>query len=160
LVGFDGKETYHAYHKSPGRSTFGKIVGGALAVASTAMTVGMSAKAGANRSAYGSINDLNSYNDYGKEAKRAADMFSDIASASFDYLSTRFKASAATENAQFILTNLDGGAGLVKLNKDTGEIEKEILLKDKKPEYEVDEFGGFLFYKANDQTIYAYNLKK
>ncbi|WP_042247082.1 outer membrane protein assembly factor BamB family protein, partial [Jejuia pallidilutea] len=75
LVGFDGKETYHAYHKSPGRSTFGKIVGGALAVASTAMTVGMSAKAGANRSAYGSINDLNSYNDYGKEAKRAADMF-------------------------------------------------------------------------------------
>jgi hypothetical protein len=160
LVGFDGKETYHAYHKSPGRSTFGKIVGGALAVASTAMTVGMSAKAGANRSAYGSINDLNSYNDYGKEAKRAADMFSNIASASFDYLSTRFKASAATENAQFILTNLNGGAGLVKLNKDTGDIEKEILLKDKKPEYEVDEFGGFLFYKANDQTIYAYNLKK
>ncbi|SER04724.1 PQQ-like domain-containing protein [Hyunsoonleella jejuensis] len=160
MVGFDGKETYHVYHKSPGRSTFGKIVGGALAVASTAMTVGMSAKAGANRSAYGSINNLNSYNDYGKEAKRAADMFSDIASASFDYLSTRFKASAATENAQFILTNLDGGAGLVKLNKDTGEIEKEILLKDKKPEYEVDEFGGFLFYKANDQTIYAYNLKK
>ncbi|GAL73199.1 outer membrane protein assembly factor BamB family protein [Jejuia pallidilutea] len=160
LVGFDGKETYHAYHKSPGRSTFGKIVGGALAVASTAMTVGMSAKAGANRSAYGSINDLNSYNDYGKEAKRAADMFSNIASASFDYLSTRFKASAATENAQFILTNLNGGTGLVKLNKDTGDIEKEILLKDKKPEYEVDEFGGFLFYKANDQTIYAYNLKK
>lgn len=160
LVGFNGKETYHVYHKSPGRSTFGKIVGGALAVASTAMTVGMSAKAGANRSAYGSINDLNSYNDYGKEAKRAADMFSDIASASFDYLSTRFKASAATENAQFILTNLDGGAGLVKLNKDTGEIEKEILLKDKKPEYEVDELGGFLFYKANDQTIYAYDLKK
>ncbi|PQV51280.1 putative pyrroloquinoline-quinone binding quinoprotein [Jejuia pallidilutea] len=160
LVGFDGKETYHAYHKSPGRSTFGKIVGSALAVASTAMTVGMSAKAGANRSAYGSINDLNSYNDYGKEAKRAADMFSNIASASFDYLSTRFKASAATENAQFILTNLNGGTGLVKLNKDTGDIEKEILLKDKKPEYEVDEFGGFLFYKANDQTIYAYNLKK
>ncbi|GAL68768.1 hypothetical protein JCM19301_1138 [Jejuia pallidilutea] len=87
-------------------------------------------------------------------------MFSNIASASFDYLSTRFKASAATENAQFILTNLNGGTGLVKLNKDTGDIEKEILLKDKKPEYEVDEFGGFLFYKANDQTIYAYNLKK
>lgn len=160
LVGFDGKENYHAYHKSPGRSTFGKIVGGALAVASTAMAAGMSARAGANRSAYGSVNDLSSYNDYGKDAKRAADMFSGIASASFDYLSTRFKSTSATENAQFILTNLDSGVGLVSVNKDDGNIQKEILLKDKKPEYEVDEFGGFLFYKANDQTIYAYDLKK
>tara|TARA_R110002049_G_scaffold71370_2_gene183914 strand:- start:2717 stop:4624 length:1908 start_codon:yes stop_codon:yes gene_type:complete len=160
LVDFSGKENYHAYYKSPGRSTFGKIVGGALAVASTAMAVGMSARAGANRTGYGSMNDLGSYNDYGKEAKRAADMFSSIASASFDYLATRFKSTAATENAQFILTSLDGGTGLVKINKDTGNMDKEIVLKDKKPEYEVDELGGFLFYKANDKTIYAYNLQK
>ena len=160
LVDFNGKEVYHSYHKSPGRSTFGKIVGGALAVASTAMAVSASARAGANRSAFGSVNDLSTYNDYGKEAKRAADMFAGIASASFEYLATRFKSTAATENAQFILTNLDGGTGLVKVNKDTGKIDKEIVLKDKKPEYEVDEFGGFLFYKANDKTIYSYNLKK
>ena len=32
------------------------------------------------------------------------------------------------------------------------------LDKDKKPEYQVDEFGGYLYYKANDKTIYAYNL--
>ncbi|TXE06078.1 PQQ-binding-like beta-propeller repeat protein [Seonamhaeicola algicola] len=160
LINFDGKENYHAYYKSPGRSTFGKIAGGVLAVASTAMTVGMSMKAGANRSAFGSVNDLDSYNETGKQAKRAADMFAGIASASFDYLSTRFKATAATENAQFILTNLDGGAGLVKVNKDSGKIDKEIMLKDKKPEYEVDELGGYLFYKANDKTIYSYNLNK
>lgn len=160
LVDFKGKEVYHSYHKSPGRSTFGKIVGGALAVASTAMAVSASARAGANRSAFGSVNDLSTYNDYGKEAKRAADMFAGIASASFEYLATRFKSTAATENAQFILTNLDGGTGLVKVNKDTGKVDKEIVLKDKKPEYEVDELGGFLFYKANDKTIYSYNLKK
>jgi hypothetical protein len=160
LIGFDGSKTYHEYYKSPGRSTFGKIMGGITAVASTAMAVSMSARAGANRTGYGSANDLSNYNDYGKEAKRAADMFSSIASASFDYLSTRFKATAATENAQFILTKLDDGVGLVKVNKDSGKVEKEIVLKDKKPEYEVDEFGGFLFYKANDKTIYAYNLKQ
>jgi len=160
LIGFDGSKTYHEYYKSPGRSTFGKIMGGISAVASTAMAVSMSAAAGANRTGYGSMNDLSSYNDYGKEAKMAADMFSSIASASFDYLSTRFKATAATENAQFILTKLDEGVGLVKVNKDTGKVDKEIILKDKKPEYEVDEFGGFLFYKANDNTIYAYNLKQ
>ncbi|MEZ4795718.1 MAG: PQQ-binding-like beta-propeller repeat protein [Flavobacteriaceae bacterium] len=157
-LGFDGSENYHVYHKSPGRSTFGKIVGGALAVASTAMAVSASARAGANRSAFGGVNDLSSYNEYGKQAKRAADMFAGIASASFDYLSTRFKSSSATENSQFILTNLDDGVGLVKVDKDSGKVDKEILLKDKKPEYEVDEFGGYLFYKANDKTIYAYNL--
>lgn len=159
LVNFDGNENYHAYYKSPGRSTFGKIVGGALAVASTAMAVSMSARAGANRTGFGGTNDLSSYNDYGKEAKRAADMFSSISSASFEYLATRFKATAATENAQFILTKLDEGVGLVKVNKDSGNVDKQIVLKDKKPEYEVDELGGFLFYKANDETIYAYDLK-
>ncbi|WP_235989371.1 PQQ-binding-like beta-propeller repeat protein [Psychroserpens algicola] len=157
-LSYDGNENYHTYYKSPGRSTFGKIVGGITAVASTAMTVSMSARAGANRSAYGSVNDLGSYNDYGKEAKRAADMFAGIAGASFDYLSTRFKATSATENSQFILTKLEDGVGLVKVSKDTGEVEKEIVLKDKKPEYQVDEFGGYLYYKANDKTIYAYNL--
>ncbi len=160
LVGFNGDKVYHEYFKSPGRSTFGKIMGGITAVASTAMAVSMSARAGANRTGYGSVNDLDTYNDYGKEAKRAADMFSGIASASFDYLSTRFKATAATENSQFILTKLDDGVGLVKVNKDTGKVDKEIVLKDKKPEYEVDEFGGFLFYKANDKTIYTYDLKQ
>ena len=120
----------------------------------------MSARAGANRSAFGSINDLDSYNDYGKEAKRAADMFAGIAGASFDYLSKRFKATAASENAQFMLTKLDNGIGLVKVNKDSGKVAKEIILNDKKPEYEVDETAGYLFYKANDKTIYTFNLNK
>lgn len=160
MYDFNGSESYKVYHKSPGRSTFGKIMGGVMAVASTTMAVSMSAVAGANRTGFGSMNDLDSYNDYGKEAKRAADMFSGIAGASFDYLSKRFKATSATENAQFILTKLDNGVGLVKVNKDTGNVDKEIILNDKKPEYEVDETGGYLFYKANDKTIYTYNLNK
>lgn len=160
LYDFDGKEKYKVYHKSPGRSTFGKIMGGIVAVTSTALAVSMSARAGANRSAFGGINDLDSYNDYGKEAKRAADMFAGIAGASFDYLSKRFKATAASENAQFMLTKLDNGIGLVKVNKDSGKVAKEIILNDKKPEYEVDETAGYLFYKANDKTIYTFNLNK
>lgn len=160
LYDFDGKEKYKVYHKSPGRSTFGKIMGGIVAVTSRALAVSMSARAGANRSAFGGINDLDSYNDYGKEAKRAADMFAGIAGASFDYLSKRFKATAASENAQFMLTKLDNGIGLVKVNKDSGKVAKEIILNDKKPEYEVDETAGYLFYKANDKTIYTFNLNK
>ncbi|MAZ28749.1 MAG: hypothetical protein CL868_16945 [Cytophagaceae bacterium] len=159
LLGFDGDVAWQEYYKSPGRSTFGKIMGGIAAVATTALTVTMAAQAGANRSGY-DMNSLDSYNETGKQAKMAQDMFAGMASASFDYLATRFKATAATEDAQFTLTKLDDGVGLVKLDKNTGEVTKEIVLKDKKPEYEVDELGGMLYYKADNKTIYAYDLTK
>ncbi len=160
LLGDDGKEIYHEYYKSPSQSGFVKVLSGVVAVASTGLAMAHAAKAGMNRTnSYGSANDLSNYNDYGKENKRAADMFASIGDASFQMMSKRFKATAATENAQFILTKLDDGVGLVKVNKDTGKVDKEILLKDKKPEYQVDEIAGVLYYKANDKTIYAYNLQ-
>lgn len=154
LIDFNGNEVYHQYYKSPSKSTFAKIVGGVIAVASTTMAVSAAAAAGANR------NSLGDYNEYGREYDRQSKMFAAIGSASFEFMSQRFKATAATENAQFILTKLDDGVGLVKVNKDTGKTDKEIILKDKKPEYEVDDFGGVLYYKAKDDLIYAYDLKK
>lgn len=87
------------------------------------------------------------------------DAWAGAAAASVTEMLRRFKATAATENAQFLLTKLKEGVGLVKLNKDTGAVEKEILLKDKKPEYEVDEIGGMLYYKADKNTVFAYGLK-
>ncbi|CAH8285311.1 putative pyrroloquinoline-quinone binding quinoprotein [Mariniflexile fucanivorans] len=161
LLSNDGKQMYHEYYKSPGQSGFVKVLSGVVAVASTGLAMAHAAKAGMNKTnSYGSANDLSNYNDYGKENQRAADMFASIGDAAFDTMSKRFKATAATENAQFILTKLDDGVGLVKVNKDTGKVDKEIVLKDKKPEYQVDEMAGVLYYKANDKTIYAYNLQK
>ena len=154
MLNFDGSQKFHEYYKSPSRSTFGKIMGGVLAVASTAASVSMAARAGANK------NSMGDYNQYGREADRAANMFASIGSASFDYMSKRFKATAATENAQFILTKLSDGVGLVKVNKDSGSKEKEIVLKDKKPVYEVDDYGGILYYQADNSTIQAFDLKK
>lgn len=154
MLNYDGSQKFHEYYKSPSRSTFGKIMGGVLAVASTAASVSMAARAGANK------NSMGDYNQYGREADRAATMFASIGSASFDYMSKRFKATSATENAQFILTKLDDGVGLVKINKDTGSKEKEIILKDKKPVYEVDDYGGVLYYQADNSTIQAFDLKK
>jgi len=160
LLGSDGNQVFHEYYKSPSQSGFVKVLSGALAVASTGLAMAHAAKAGMNRTnSYGSSNDLSNYNDYGKENKLASDMFASIGDAAFDMMSKRFKATAATENAQFILTKLDAGVGLVKVNKDTGKVDKEIVLKDKKPEYQVDEIAGILYYKANDKTIYAYNLQ-
>lgn len=154
LLDWDGKTNWHEYHRAPGKSAFGAILAGAMAVASTTMAASAAYRAGANK------NYLGQYNQYGAQMKRAQDMFSSIGTASFNEMAKRFKATAATENSQFVLTKLDDGVGLVKLNKDTGEVEKEIVLKDKKPAYEVDEFGGYLYYRPNDKTIYAYNLSR
>ncbi len=154
LIGFDGKEVYHNYYRSPGKSAFAVIVGGVIAVASTAMAASHAYVAGANR------NNLGQYNEIGKEHDRASKMFSAIGTASFEFMAQRFKATAATENDQFVLTKLDNGVGLVKVNKDTGNKEKEIILKDKKPQYEVDDIGGILYYKASNSSIFAYDLKK
>lgn len=154
MLNFDGSEKFHEYFRSPGKSALAVVLLAATAVASTTMAMDASARAGANR------NYLGQYNRYGAQMKRTADMFSAIGTASFNEMAKRFKATAATANDQFILTKLDDGVSLVKVNKDSGKVDKEILLKDKKPTYEVDDFGGMLYYQANGSTIFAYNLKK
>ena len=154
LLDWDAETNWHEYHRAPGKSAFGAILAGVTAVASTTMAMSAAARAGAN------TNSLGQYNQYGAEMDRTATMFAAIGTASFNEMAKRFKATSATQDAQFVLTKLDDGVGLVKLNKDSGTIEKEILLKDKKPEYKVDEFGGYLYYKLNDKTIYSYNLNK
>ena len=158
MLGDNGDQKYHGYYKSPGKSGFMKVMGGVMAVAATGLSMAHAAQAGMNKTGYGSSNNLKNYNDYGKENQRAADMFASIGDASFKMMSQRFKATAATDNAQFILTKLDDGVGLVKVNKDTGNVDKEIVLKDKKPEYQVDDVAGVLYYKASDKSIYAYDL--
>ena len=154
MLDLEGKQQWHEYYRSPGKSAFGAILAGVTAVATAA------AAAGAYNSANQNRNSLGHYTDRGqREANLGAGMAA-ASGASVAEMLRRFKATAATENAQFILTKLDDGVGLVKLNKDTGAKEKEIVLKDKKPEYQVDEIAGILYYKANDKTIYAYDLTK
>ena len=154
MLNFDGSKKFHEYYRSPGKSAFGAIMAGALAVTSMAVATSAAYEAGMNKNAIGQ------YNDRGRQAKIVQDGFSDIASASFTEMNQRFKASAATENAQFILTKLDDGVGVVKIDKDSGAKQKEIVLKDKKPEYVVDEIAGILYYRANDKSIYGYDLMK
>lgn len=154
MLNFDGSEKFHEYYKSPGKSTFAKIAFAVVAVASVAMASAAAYQAGANK------NSIGQYNSYGADMNRKSEMFSAIGSASFNEMSKRFKATAATKDAQFVLSKLDDGVGLVKVSKETGKPVKEIILNDKKPEYEVDELGGVLYYKADKSTINAYNLNE
>lgn len=148
----DGKNVWHEYYRAPGKSAMGAILAGVTAVASAAGSMAAANSSLQNRLA-----------GYDSQADRESELAGGLAAASGASISEmlkRFKATAATENHQFVLTKLDDGVGLVKLNKDTGVMEKEIILKDKKPEYIVDDFAGILYYKADNNSIFAYDLKK
>lgn len=153
MLNFDGKEKWHTYYKAPGISTVGKVFLTTLAVASTAVSSAAAYQAGANRATLGP------YHSETKRMEGYQESFGDIANASFQAMSKRFKATKATENASFILTNLDDGVGLVKVDKDTGKVVEEIVLNDKKPVYEVDDIEGVLYFQSKGNTISAYNLK-
>ncbi len=154
MYDIDGKQQWHEYYRSPGKSAFGVILAGVAAVASATTAMASYNAANQNR------NSLGNYTDEGQRYANFGDGMAAASGASIAEMLKRFNATAATANAQFVLTKLDDGVGLVKLNKDTGAKEKEIMLMDKKPQYQVDEFAGILYYKANDNTIYAYNLNK
>tara|TARA_A100000171_G_C2140131_1_gene154515 strand:+ start:1960 stop:3819 length:1860 start_codon:yes stop_codon:yes gene_type:complete len=152
MLDWEGKPTWQEYYRAPGKSAFGAILAGVAAVASATGSVVAANSSIRNRIA-----------KYDSQADRDAELAGGLAAASGASVSEmlkRFKATAATANAQFILTKLDDGIGLVKINKDTGAKEKEIVLKDKKPEYQVDDIGGILYYKADNNSIFAYDLKK
>ncbi|NGM62408.1 PQQ-binding-like beta-propeller repeat protein [Sphingobacterium sp. SGG-5] len=154
MLDFEGKEKFHGYYKSPGQGGFLKATYGVLAVASMAMSSAAAYQGGR----YGTYAGSNQLNSYGEQMKAYQEGFANIASVSFTAMNKRFKATSATENAQFILTALDAGIGLVKINKDTGKAEKEIVLKDKKPEYKVDDWGGYLYYKSGNGEVSAFKL--
>jgi hypothetical protein len=151
---FGGNENNHVYHRAPGKSAFGLILAGTLTAMSAAATISHSAQAGYLKGA-----GVPSYNSTVNFHEQQAESWANITDQGFQEMAKRFNASKATENAAFILTKVDGGVGLKKVDKDSGETLKEILVKDKKPMYEVDDFEGVLYFKASNNTIYAYDLK-
>jgi PQQ-like domain len=154
MLDFQGDQKWHTYYKAPGISTFGKVFMAALTVSAMAMASASAYQAGANKVALGS------YHSETRRMENYQEGFSNIAAASFQELGKRFKATKATENSAFILTKLSAGVGLVKVDKDSGQKVSEIILKDKKPMYEVDDIEGVLYFKSKGNTISAYNLKR
>ena len=154
MLDFQGSDTWDVYHRAPGKSAFGAILMGALTATSFAMGSAHAARAGLAKGA-----GVPSYNEAVRRDERAADMYGAIADASFQEMMKRFKATKATENASFILTKVDAGVALVKVDKDSGQTLSEIVIKDKDPMYEVDDIEGVLYFKAKGNSINAYSLK-
>jgi len=82
-------------------------------------------------------------------------------------LQKRFSASAATDNYAYILTKVDDAdgkgkaPGIVGVNMDTGEADREIFLGEKEPDYQVDEQTGrvFMIHDKKRKSLTAFQIQ-
>jgi hypothetical protein len=79
------------------------------------------------------------------------------------FMRKRFSATQATGQYVYILTTVeegkDKGAGLVGVNLNTGETSGQVMLKDKEPDYQVDEATGRVFNVKDRSSLMVYGLK-
>ena len=101
-----------------------------------------------------------SYNSTVQYHEEMADTWANVTDAGFQEMAKRFKATKATANSAFILTKVDDGVALVKVDKDSGQTLNEIVIQDKDPMYEVDDIEGFMYFKDKGNNISAFNLNK
>lgn len=135
-----GTTKWASYYSAPGSSMFAKIASTALIAAANAASA-----ASAYNRAYTT----------GQDQKYTLITGNPV-------LSQRYKATKDSQGYRYILTNVEAdgrkGAGLVRVNKDSGQKEGEVVLGDKKPEYELDEIEARLFYQKSDTEIIAFGF--
>ncbi len=78
------------------------------------------------------------------------------------FVSKRYSATKAAGNYVYVLTTVregkEKGAGLVGIQMETGRGERQILFKDKEPDYQVDEPAGRVFNLRNSKELSAFSV--
>jgi hypothetical protein len=67
-------------------------------------------------------------------------------------------ASKSSQNYTYIITKLEKDIGVVGVNLATGETDRELPLKEKEPEYTVDEQLNRVFHFKGKDTVVAYQF--
>lgn len=78
------------------------------------------------------------------------------------FVSKRYSATKATGNYVYVLTTVregkEKGAGLIGVQMDNGQGNRQILFKDKEPDYQVDEATGRVFNLRNSKELSAFSV--
>jgi outer membrane protein assembly factor BamB len=76
------------------------------------------------------------------------------------FVSKRFSATQGTGNYVYVLTTVkegdEKGAGLIGVQMETGLGNRQIMFKDKEPNYQVDELAGRVFNLRNEKELSAF----
>lgn len=130
-------------------------VAGWKKIAMTAITVYLAAASWERENGYASAGDSFS-------TSRENSNFIGLMSSYEQYMTKRFSASKAGGTYAYVLTDLKEGdakgAGLVGVNMLTGKGDRQVLFRDKEPDYEVDETTGRIFNLRNSKELTAFTL--
>lgn len=147
LLGFDpGTKTasWSLFYAAPSEA-LGNIAMFAVTAAAALYGNGQAATSGFGSSGYSSgVNtihtNLDSYNKYTEKA------------------AARAGNAKASQGYTYILTKLEKDIGVVGVNLATGESDRELPLKDKEPEYLVDEPMNRVFHFKGKSTVVGYQF--
>jgi len=146
LMLFDPAEqkiVWSTYYPAPGGSAAGLAVMSALTVVAATSYAGSVAAGGMSSWTADSYGQ----NQYG---------------ALNSYASKRYEASKQARDYAYVLTSVtegkENGVGLLAISLTTGEPGTQVLLKDKEPEYAVDDLVGRLYYFNDKKQVVIYSL--
>lgn len=86
----------------------------------------------------------------------------DISEATEFIFTERFRATSNLETYTYMLARIDTGnkkeVGLVKVNKNNGRTENQMVLGTRLPIYAVDEYEALIFFKSNKREVVCYRF--
>lgn len=164
LVDYSGKTTFQIYLEAPREPGIIRALRYAQAVRAAYIGAVSYAGAAAYQSAANDISKENqavgamvsgigmAYEDLGNQA-------TDFAKKSWQMANERFKATKEADAYVVILSQVEKTNYLMKVSKNTGEIESRIDLgKDREPSYTMDGVTGTVFYQTNTNEITSYKF--
>ncbi len=148
----DGSVRWHKYWDIPEMSMAAKI-------ALRTLQVAMAAAAGANQAAAAQSGWSSDKRYFEQQAKYLSEGADEAGAAA----SQKFTATKSRGDIQVVLAVIgEGGqkkgAGLVKVDRKTGEELATMILGDKEPIYDFDPISGQIFYKADKKQIISYTF--
>ena len=152
LIAFDPRArqiVWSTKYAAPGVPGWQKIAMTAITVASAFASQGAEASLAAQ--------------GFSSAANRQNQNFVGLMSSYEQFMEKRYSATKAEANHVYVLTDLkidkEKGAGLIGVNMNTGQGDRQILFKDKEPDYEVDEAFGRVFNLKNSRELSAFVIK-
>ncbi|HEX8633237.1 MAG TPA: PQQ-binding-like beta-propeller repeat protein [Pyrinomonadaceae bacterium] len=125
-------------------------------IAMTAITIASAAMSNSAETAYASQGNWRSAGDSNRNFINAMSSYE-------QFMSKRYSATKAGGRYVYVLTDVkqekEKGAGVVGVNMETGQGDRQIMFKDKEPDYEVDEASGRVFNLKNSKELNAYLIK-
>ena len=152
LISFDPRTRqilWSSKYAAPGVPGWQKIAMTAITIASAALSQGSEASLAAQ--------------GFSSAAYRENQNFIGLMSNYERFMEKRYSATKSEGNYVYVLTDLkvdqDKGAGLIGVNMNTGQGDRQILFKDKEPDYEVDEAFGRVFNLKNSRELAAFVIR-